>query len=98
MSRLQRALGVSANHQEGKAFQRETEEERAKRLEEREERDRARIEAAVKREEEELRRKREWQEKERLRRREEYRRQVNHPASATGSADMLQGARTSVTA
>ncbi|ORY22591.1 cwf21 domain-domain-containing protein, partial [Naematelia encephala] len=44
MTRLQRALGVSANHVEGKAFQRETEEERAKRLAEREERDRQRIE------------------------------------------------------
>ncbi|GFZ45970.1 Pre-mRNA-splicing factor cwc-21 [Saitozyma sp. JCM 24511] len=74
MSRLQRALGVSADHQEGKAFQRETEEERAKRLAEREERDRARVEAALQREREEERRKKEWAEKERLRRREEYKR------------------------
>jgi hypothetical protein len=74
MSRLQRALGVSADHQEGKAFQRETEEERAKRLAKREERDRARVEAALQREREEERRKKEWEEKERLRRREEYKR------------------------
>lgn len=74
MSRLQRALGVSADHQEGKAFQRETEEERAKRFAEREERDRARVEAALQKEREEERRKKEWEEKEKLRRREEYKR------------------------
>ncbi|WVW82667.1 hypothetical protein I302_104678 [Kwoniella bestiolae CBS 10118] len=75
MSRMQRALGVSINHVEGKAFQRETEEERAARLAEREERDRARVEAALQRERDAEKRKKEWEEKERLRRREEYKRQ-----------------------
>ncbi|OCF39199.1 pre-mRNA-splicing factor CWC21 [Kwoniella heveanensis CBS 569] len=75
MSRMQRALGVSSDHVEGKAFQRETEEEKAARLAEREERDRARVEAALKREKEAEKRKREWEEKEKLRRREEYKRQ-----------------------
>ncbi|OCF56041.1 pre-mRNA-splicing factor CWC21 [Kwoniella mangroviensis CBS 10435] len=75
MSRMQRALGVSINHVEGKAFQRETEEERAARLAEKEERERARVEAALQREREAEKRKKEWEEKERLRRREEYKRQ-----------------------
>ncbi|WRT67518.1 uncharacterized protein IL334_004490 [Kwoniella shivajii] len=75
MSRMQLALGVSANHVEGKAFQRESEEERAARLAEREERDRARVEAALKREKEAEARKKEWEEKEKIRRRDEYRRQ-----------------------
>jgi serine/arginine repetitive matrix protein 2 len=66
------ALGVSANHREGAAFERETDEERAARMAEREERDQARIEAAVKREREAEIRKKEYEEKERLRRREEY--------------------------
>ena len=72
MSRLQRALGVSANHVEGKAFQRETEEERAKRFADREERDRVKVEVVLKREKEEARRKAEWEQKEKIRRREEY--------------------------
>lgn len=76
MSRLGRALGVSADHVEGRAFQRETEEERAKRFADREERDRVRVEAALAREKEEERRKAEWEEKEKIRRREEYRRYV----------------------
>ncbi|WWC69076.1 uncharacterized protein I206_103012 [Kwoniella pini CBS 10737] len=75
MSRMGRALGVSASHVEGKAFQRETEEERAARLAEREERDKARVEAALQREREAERGKKEWEEKERLRRREEYKKQ-----------------------
>lgn len=74
MSRLQRALGVSVSHEEGRAFKRETEEEKAARLAKREERERERIEAAVARERENEKRKREWEEKERLRRREEYKR------------------------
>lgn len=76
MSRLQRALGVSANHVEGKAFQRETEEEKAKRFADREGRDRVRVEAALKREKEEERRKAEWEQKEKIRRREEYKKYV----------------------
>ena len=76
MTRLQRALGVSADHKEGKAFQRETEEERAARLAAREEREKERIEMALKKEREEEKRKKEWEEKERLRRREEYNRCV----------------------
>ena len=72
MSRLQRALGVSADHQEGKAFKRETEEEKAARYAAREARDQERIAAALKREREDLERKRDWEEKEKLRRREEY--------------------------
>lgn len=74
MSRLQRAFGVSADHQEGKAFQRETEEDKAKRLADREERDRLRVEAVLKKEKEEERRKKEWEEKEKIRRREQYKR------------------------
>lgn len=66
------ALGVSANHREGAAFERETDEERAARMAEREERDQARIEAAVQRERDAETRKREYEEKEQLRRREEY--------------------------
>lgn len=76
MSRLQAALGVSANHREGAAFERETDEERAARLAEREERDRQRVEAAVQREREADERKRAFEEKEKLRRREEYYRYV----------------------
>lgn len=74
MTRLQRAFGVSADHQEGKAFQRETEEEKAKRFADREERDRLRVEAALKREQDDEKRKKEWEEKEKIRRREEYKR------------------------
>ena len=74
MNRLQRALNVSADHVEGKAFQRETEEEKAARIAAREERDRERVEAALKREREDERRKREFEERERLRRRQEYER------------------------
>jgi hypothetical protein len=74
MSRLQLALGVSANHVEGKAFQRETEEERAARFEARDQRDRERVEFALKKERDEERKKKEWEEKEKLRRREEYKR------------------------
>lgn len=66
------ALGVSANHREGAAFERETDEERAARMAEREERDQARIEAAVQRERDAEARKKDYEEKERLRRREEY--------------------------
>ena len=72
MSRMGLALGVSANHREGAAFERETDEERAARTAEREERDQARIEAAVQRERDAEIRKREYEEKEKLRRREEY--------------------------
>ncbi|EIW66415.1 hypothetical protein TREMEDRAFT_35301 [Tremella mesenterica DSM 1558] len=72
MSRMQRALGVSADHQEGKAFQRETEDERAARLAAREAREQERIKAALKREREDERRKRDREEKEKLRRRAEY--------------------------
>ena len=72
MSRMGLALGVSANHREGAAFERETDEERAARMAEREERDQARIEAAVQRERDAEIRKREYEEKEKLRRREEY--------------------------
>jgi hypothetical protein len=72
MNRMGLALGVSVNHREGAAFERETDEERAARMAEREERDQARIEAAVKREREAEIRKKEYEEKERLRRREEY--------------------------
>ena len=72
MSRLGRALGVSANHREGAAFERETDEEKSARMQEREERDQARIEAAVQREREAEARKKEYEEKEKIRRREEY--------------------------
>jgi serine/arginine repetitive matrix protein 2 len=72
MSRLGRALGVSANHREGAAFERETDEEKAARMQEREERDQARIEAAVQRERQAEARKKEYEEKEKIRRREEY--------------------------
>jgi hypothetical protein len=72
MSRLGRALGVSANHREGAAFERETDEEKAARFQEREERDQARIEAAVQREREGEARRKEYEEKEKVRRREEY--------------------------
>ena len=76
MSRLQLALGVSANHVEGRAFQRETEEEKAARAAQRAERDRERVEMALRKEEEEKKKKREWEEKEKVRRREEYKRWV----------------------
>jgi serine/arginine repetitive matrix protein 2 len=72
MSRLQLALGVSANHREGAAFERETDEEKAARMAEREERDQQRIEAAVQRERDNEARKKEFEEKEKVRRREEY--------------------------
>ena len=72
MSRLQHALGVSADHVEGKAFKRETEEERAERMARREEKEQERIEREVKREREEAERKRDREEREKLRRREEY--------------------------
>ncbi|KAK4684258.1 hypothetical protein P7C73_g5931, partial [Tremellales sp. Uapishka_1] len=74
MSRLQRAFGVSADHKEGAAFVRESEEDKVKRMAEREDRDRQRVEAALKREKEDEMRKKEWEEKEKLRRREEYKR------------------------
>lgn len=76
MSRLQLALGVSSNHEEGRAFKRETDEEKAARIAEREEREQAKIERALERERQEERRKKEWEEKEKLRRREEYYRLV----------------------
>lgn len=72
MSRLQMALGVSVNHREGAAFERETEEERAARMAEREERDRQKVEAAIQREREAEQRRKDFEERERLRRREEY--------------------------
>lgn len=84
MNRLQRALGVSVNHEEGRAFKRETEEEKAARLAKREERERERIEAAIARERENERRKQEWEDKERLRRREEYRRRREREEETRG--------------
>ncbi|KAE8541770.1 pre-mRNA-splicing factor CWC21 [Cryptococcus gattii VGV] len=87
MNRLQRALGVSANHEEGRAFKRETEEEKAARLAKREERERERIEAAIARERENERRKQEWEEKERLRRREEYRRRREREEETKGARE-----------
>ncbi|KAL7424598.1 RNA-splicing factor [Cryptotrichosporon argae] len=74
MARLRGALGVSAAHVEGRAFQRETEEERAARIAERERKNDERIEREVRRVREDERRKREFEEREKLRRREEYRR------------------------
>ncbi|ODO10983.1 pre-mRNA-splicing factor CWC21 [Cryptococcus amylolentus CBS 6273] len=74
MSRLGRALGVRKDHVEGEAFKIETPEEKAERLARREENERMRIEAALKREKEDEERKKAWEEKEKLRRREEYRR------------------------
>ncbi|WVQ71932.1 hypothetical protein IAR50_001474 [Cryptococcus sp. DSM 104548] len=74
MGRLGRALGVGKNHVEGQAFKIETQEEKAERLARREENERMRIEAALKREKEDEERKKAWEEKEKLRRREEYRR------------------------
>ncbi|TXT08881.1 hypothetical protein VHUM_03009 [Vanrija humicola] len=81
MSRLGRALQIGPDHVEGKAFQRETDEEKAARLAEREERDRARVEAALKREREEEERKRAFEEREKLRRREEYYRKQGRDAA-----------------
>lgn len=72
MGRMRGALRISADHVEGKAFIRETDEDKAERLAERERKERARIEEALKREEEEEKRKKEWEHKEKLRRREEY--------------------------
>lgn len=77
MGRMKNALRISADHVEGKAFHRETEEERAIRLAEREEKERQKIEEAVEREREMERRKREFEEKEKLRRREEYKRRLS---------------------
>ena len=109
MTRLQRALGVSADHQEGgschlkcrcradkrtgKAFQRETEEERAARIAAREARDQERIELALKRERENEQRKKEWEEKEKLRRREEYFRFVSYLLGEGGRADFGTGSK-----
>lgn len=72
MSRMGLALGVSANHREGAAFERETEEEKAARFAERDERDRARVEAAIQRERDAELKRKEFEEKEKIRRREEY--------------------------
>lgn len=72
MSRLGMALGVSANHREGAAFERETEEEKAARFAERDERDRQRVEAAVQRERDAEVKRKEFEEREKIRRREEY--------------------------
>ena len=72
MSRLGMALGVSANHREGAAFERETEEEKAARFAERDERDRQRVEAAIQRERDAEVKRKEFEEREKIRRREEY--------------------------
>ncbi|KAL1405761.1 Serine/arginine repetitive matrix protein 2 [Vanrija albida] len=72
MGRLGRALNIGPDHVEGRAFQRETDEEKAARLAEKEERERQRVEAALKREREAEEREAAWREKEKLRRREEY--------------------------
>lgn len=66
------ALGVSSNHREGAAFERETEEEKAARFAERDARDRQRVEAAVQRERDAEVKKKEFEEREKIRRREEY--------------------------
>jgi serine/arginine repetitive matrix protein 2 len=80
MSKMQRALGVSADYVPGTAFHRETEEEKAARLAAREERDQARIEQVLKKEREDAQRKKEFEEREKLRRREEYYRCVRSPS------------------
>ncbi|KAI9631797.1 uncharacterized protein MKK02DRAFT_41425 [Dioszegia hungarica] len=72
MSRLGRALGVSANHVEGKAFQRETEEERANRMAEREIKVQERAEREVRREIEMAKQAEEASDAAKKRRREEY--------------------------
>jgi len=94
MSRLQRALGVSSDHVEGKAFQRETEEEKAGRFAEKREREQMKIEAALKREKEEEKRKAEFEEKEKIRRREEYKRYVDDIlARLVSHIDQIIGSR-----
>jgi serine/arginine repetitive matrix protein 2 len=72
MERLRNAFGVSGQYKEGSAFIRETDEEKAQRYAEREERDRIKAQEIVARELEAEKREKERVEREKLRRREEY--------------------------
>lgn len=76
MERMRAAFGVSSQYKEGAAFMRETDEDKAQRYAERQEKDLKKAQEIVARELEAEKRQQEQQEKDKLRRREEYYRSV----------------------